>query len=280
MGRADVPRDGPPSDPQREIGDDEAEVPVAVKQPPPSGVEDLGRRSRRVDEPVDQELRPPVDRPVPLAEVLDELVRDPGGDVVREPGRHDDAQDGSRLRPARRLPSRRHVRVAAGCAASVSTRSPSLLSSANCAAPASISNSSSSPSSVDGDLVAGLEPAAEHHPRELVLDQALDRPPQRAGAELRVEALAREQLDRLVAELDLDPLRAQPPCQPVEQQLRDLGQLLVGEGPEDDDLVDPVDELRPEALRSISMRSSFSSLEVPAGPRVLPGSGRRRGSRS
>jgi len=69
--------DRPPTEPQRQIGDDDAEVPVARQQPPPGRVEDLGRRSRRVDEPVDQELRPPIDRPVALAEILDELVRGP-----------------------------------------------------------------------------------------------------------------------------------------------------------------------------------------------------------
>jgi hypothetical protein len=51
-------------------------------------------------------------------------------------------------------------------------------------------------------------------PRELVLDHSLDCTPERTRAELAVEALALEQLDCVVAELDLDLLRPQPPCQP------------------------------------------------------------------
>ena len=39
-----------------------------------------------------------------------------------------------------------------------------------------------------------------------------------------------------------------PSGQPVEQELGDLHDLVLGQGAEDDDLVDPVDELRPEAL--------------------------------
>ena len=77
---------------------------------------------------------------------------------------------------------------------------------------------SSSPTASTVTLSSGSIAAAEHHPRELVLDQALDRPLQRAGAELGVVALAREQLDRVVGELDLDPLRVQPPREPVEQE--------------------------------------------------------------
>src|SRR2546423_13290077 len=38
----------------------------------------------------------------------------------------------------------------------------------------------------DDDSVAGLDTRSEHHPRELVLDQPLDRPVQRARAEFRV----------------------------------------------------------------------------------------------
>src|SRR5439155_9679587 len=80
---------------------------------------------------------------------------------------------------------------------------------------------------VDGDAIAGADPVREHQPRELVLDQALNRPPQRARAELRIEPLAREELHRLVGERDLDPLRPHPPHQRVEHQPGDLDQLLV-----------------------------------------------------
>jgi hypothetical protein len=72
---------------------------------------------------------------------------------------------------------------------------------------------------VDSDSVPGLHPAAEHHPGELVLDQPLDRPAQRACAEPGVEALPGEQLDGVVAERDLDPLRTQPAREAVEKEL-------------------------------------------------------------
>jgi hypothetical protein len=100
---------------------------------------------------------------------------------------------------------------------------------------------------VDVQAVARVDLPAENEPRELVLHQSLDCTPKRTRAELAVVALAREQLDRVVAELDLDLLRPQPPCQPVEQQSGDLVDLLLGQGAEDDDLVDAVDELRAEA---------------------------------
>src|SRR3989475_2256606 len=102
--------------------------------------------------------------------------------------------------------------------------------------------------SVDGDPVTFVDGAGENHSRELVLDQALNGSPERPGSELGIEALVREQLDRRVRELDLDVLRAQSPREFVEQEPGDLGELPVVERAEDDDLVDPVDELGPEAL--------------------------------
>ena len=118
-----------------------------------------------------------------------------------------------------------------------------------------------------------------HHPRELVLDQALDRPPQRARAELRVEALSREDLTASSVNSTSIRCARRRRAGRSSSSSRDVRELLVGQRPEDDDLVDPVDELRPEALR----RTSISS---PSAPRSrlrsarTPGSGRRRGSRS
>src|SRR4029453_5245185 len=117
--------------------------------------------------------------------------------------------------------------------------------------------------------VAGLHGPAQQQPRELVLDTPLDRPSERTSAELRVEPLLGEQLDRPAAELDLDPLCSQPARQPVEEQLRDLAELLVRQRTEDDDLVDPVDELRPEAGSEDVHQLLFQRLEVAAGSRGL-----------
>jgi hypothetical protein len=44
------------------------------------------------------------------------------------------------------------------------------------------------PRGVHDDLVARLNGTAEHHPRQLVLDAPLDRPPEGTRAELRIEA--------------------------------------------------------------------------------------------
>src|SRR4051812_33927627 len=120
---------------------------------------------------------------------------------------------------------------------------------------------------VHRDLVAGLDAAVEHQPRELVLDQPLDGAPQRARPVLGVVALAREQSHRLLRELDLDPLRPQPATEPVEQEPCDLQELLLGERAEDDDLVDPVDELRPEAAAQAIHQLVLELVEVA----TLPG---------
>src|SRR3954447_23435059 len=100
----------------------------------------------------------------------------------------------------------------------------------------------------DGHAIAGLEIAGEQHPRKLVLDQTLNGAPQRSRAELGVEALLAEVRDRRVGELRLDPLGSQPAADLVKQKPGDLEQLLLVQRPEDDDLVDPVEELGPEAL--------------------------------
>ena len=55
MGRAEVPRDGSSADLQREVGDDDAEIPVTGEQLPAAGGEDLRQRGRRNDQTVDLE---------------------------------------------------------------------------------------------------------------------------------------------------------------------------------------------------------------------------------
>jgi hypothetical protein len=113
-------------------------------------------------------------------------------------------------------------------------------------------------------LSPGCTPPLSSIRGELVLDLALDRPSERAGAELRIEALPGEEPDGLVGELDVDPLCPEPSRQPVEQERRDLDQLLVGKRTEDDDLVDPVDELGPEALAEDLHQLVLQLLEVAA----------------
>src|SRR5437870_5165831 len=66
--------------------------------------------------------------------------------------------------------------------------------------------------------------------------------------ELGIEADLRQVLDRRIRKLDFDVLGAQAPRDAVEHQARDLNELLLRQRLEDDDLVDPVDELRAEAV--------------------------------
>jgi hypothetical protein len=61
--------------------------------------------------------------------------------------------------------------------------------------------------------------------------------------------------------------------QPVEQQLGDLGELLVCQRPEDDDLVDPVDELRAEAAAQNLHQLRFQLLERLAATGIVLDSG-------
>src|SRR6201989_1235151 len=82
--RADLPRDGAAADPQWEVGNDDAEIPVFVQQLAPRRIHDLARLSRRRDEAVRRQLGPPLDAEVERLEVVRELAGDLGGDVACE----------------------------------------------------------------------------------------------------------------------------------------------------------------------------------------------------
>jgi hypothetical protein len=99
-----------------------------------------------------------------------------------------------------------------------------------------------------GDVLAGPEPAVEQHRGQPVVDLPLNRAAQRPGTELRLESPPCQPVDRLGGELHRDRLRVQPPDRLLEQQAGDLPQLRLVEVPEHDDLVDPVQELRPECF--------------------------------
>src|SRR5580704_13618096 len=100
----------------------------------------------------------------------------------------------------------------------------------------------------DGHVLAGMQPAVEQHRRQLVVDLALDRAAQRPGAELGLEAAPGEPVDRFRREVHRDILRVQAAGGLLEEQAGDLPQLRLVEVPEDDDLVDAVEELRTERL--------------------------------
>jgi hypothetical protein len=60
---------------------------------------------------------------------------------------------------------------------------------------------------------------------------------------------------RGVGQLELDPPLGQPTRAPAACSIDDLGQLLLGQRLERDDLVDPVQELGPERRLQVAWRS-------------------------
>src|SRR5205814_5610610 len=91
--RAYLPRDGAAADPQREVGHDDAEIPVRIQQLAPRRIDDLARLSRRNDEAVHPQLGAPLDAQVQRLKVVRELAGDLGGDVACETRRDDYAED-------------------------------------------------------------------------------------------------------------------------------------------------------------------------------------------
>src|SRR4051794_26845559 len=113
-------------------------------------------------------------------------------------------------------------------------------------------------------LVAGLV-AGDHHRRprrhlalaqdfvgERILDVALDRAAQRAGAHRRVPALLDQQVLGLVGQLELQFVLGHLDADAADHQVDDLLDLVLGELVEDDHLVDPVEELGAEDFFEIA----------------------------
>src|SRR5437879_10669605 len=106
----------------------------------------------------------------------------------------------------------------------------------------------------DDALVAGIHhhgiPRTEAAPqeliRQLVFDQPLDRPPQRPRPKRGIEPFLGPQVLGRRGQLQLHVLPAQLALNPGDEDVHDGLDLIAGEGPEDDDLVDAVQELRPE----------------------------------
>ena len=116
------------------------------------------------------------------------------------------------------------------------------------------------------------ELAAEDEVGERVLDQALDRTAQRSCPHRRVVALLDEQLSGIVGELDDRSVFRHLLADALHQQVDDLEDLRALELVEDDDLVDAVQELRPEdllelrhdpLLHLVAERPSSSPIENP-----------------
>src|SRR5690554_487561 len=101
---------------------------------------------------------------------------------------------------------------------------------------------------VHDDDLAGVELLVEELLGERVLDEALDGPAQRAGAERGVVALVGDEGLRGRQELEPDALALELLLGASDHQVDDLGDLVLAQLVEDDRLVDPVQELGPEVL--------------------------------
>src|SRR4051794_8401190 len=101
---------------------------------------------------------------------------------------------------------------------------------------------------VDHDRRARLVLAEQEMLGEDVLDHVLDHPAQRTGAVRHVVAELDDVLLGGLGDLERHPLCAELVTDPGEHQVDDLGDLLDGQGAEDDRRVDPVEELRPEVV--------------------------------
>src|SRR5438445_8887640 len=99
---------------------------------------------------------------------------------------------------------------------------------------------------VHEDRVALLELAGEHLMRQRIDDEALDSPFDRTRPVDRVESFLRDERLRVVGEIERDLPLGEPLGEDLRLLLDDLHELLRHEILEDHDLVDAVQELRPE----------------------------------
>src|SRR5918997_1558493 len=117
---------------------------------------------------------------------------------------------------------------------------------------------------VDEDRIAGFELAVDDAAGERVLDVAPDRARQRAGAELGVVAHVRDELPGRGGHLDGDPLALEVLVQAPEHYVHYLDHVVLDEGVEDDDLVDPVEELGAEGPLQRLPRAPLGLAEIDA----------------
>src|SRR4051794_11600735 len=105
---------------------------------------------------------------------------------------------------------------------------------------------------VHHDRAARRQLRPQDEVRERVLDVALDRPAQRPGAHGRVPALVDQEVLGVLAELELELAVRERLADAPQEELDDRLDLVLLELVEDDDVVDPVEELGPEDLLELA----------------------------
>src|SRR5690606_17464584 len=110
------------------------------------------------------------------------------------------------------------------------------------------------------------ELAFEQPDRERVLHQPLDRPLEWPRAERGIVPLAGDEVEGLVGEAHRDPALREHAAHTLQLQPDDLVQLLLAERVEHDDVVDAVQELRPEMPPQLREHDALGLLPVSAAP--------------
>jgi hypothetical protein len=135
-------------------------------------------------------------------------------------------------------------------------------------------NFCAAPSAVDvhHDDLTGGQLAVEDLLRQRVLDLALDGPAQRPGTQHRVEPAVRQQLLGVLRDLQRHVLVRQLALHAGDHEVDDLDDLVLGQLVEHDDVVDAVEELRPEVLLELLVDLVLHPLVVRLACRCRPGS--------
>ncbi len=113
---------------------------------------------------------------------------------------------------------------------------------------------------VEQDPGSRCDLAREDLGGERILDQALDGTLQRPGAEIRVEALTRQQPGGLLGGLDLETLVGDQPIEVGELDVDDLFDVFLGEAVENQHVIDAVEKLGSKVLLELGLDQSFHAL--------------------
>src|ERR671932_1111434 len=108
--------------------------------------------------------------------------------------------------------------------------------------------------------ISGTEFSRDNFPADGGFYQLLDRPAQGPSSKVRITALMRDAPFHGFGDFQGYALSGGQPPNPVEEEVGYLPKLFVSQGVEDDDLVHPVQELRPEDLPELSHQDGVGLL--------------------